>query len=156
MLPVKSLYLDCLDFTDLSILQHNEACWCMLIQNPPRNTLSIVKGNKSWCWKVHQVNLEHKSIIFVLLYTNRKAPCHKENNGIFPKWRRTFTDNVINHWTMNLAKYKDRLSHWHFGSILVSYTRGNRFKPFYCNDKFFCHRSRRIQGNIRETPLEFS
>ena len=25
------------------------------------------------------------------------------------------------------------------GSILVSYTSGGRFQPFYCNDKYFCH-----------------
>ena len=34
------------------------------------------------------------------------------------------------------------LSHvscWPCGSILVSYTRGGRFEPFYCNDNFFCH-----------------
>ena len=25
------------------------------------------------------------------------------------------------------------------GSILVSYMRGGRFEPFYCNDEYFCH-----------------
>ena len=148
MLPVKSLYLDCLDFTDLCILQQNEACWCMLIQNPPRNKLSIVNGNKSWCWKVHQVNLEHKSVVsfFCSTQTEKLRVTKKIMefflNGAELSLNSVNSGNLINHWTMNWAKYKDRLSHWHFGSILVSYTRGSRFKPFYCNDKYFCHRSR--------------
>ena len=37
------------------------------------------------------------------------------------------------------------VSCWYCGSILVSNTRGGRFKPFYCNDKYFCHWNRWIQ-----------
>ena len=31
------------------------------------------------------------------------------------------------------------MSCWCSGSILASYTRGDGFEPFYCNDKYFCH-----------------
>ena len=31
------------------------------------------------------------------------------------------------------------MSCWCCRSILVSNTRGGWFKPFYCNDKYFCH-----------------
>ena len=49
--------------------------------------------------------------------------------------------NLINHFNINWAQFKDPVSHivacWHCGSIVVSYTRGGRFIPF--NDKYFCH-----------------
>ena len=31
------------------------------------------------------------------------------------------------------------VSCWLCGIILVSYTRGDKFELFYCNDKYFCH-----------------
>ena len=41
------------------------------------------------------------------------------------------------------------MSCWHFGSIPVCYTRGGRFEPFYCNDKYFYWSQRSCgQGNI--------
>ena len=51
--------------------------------------------------------------------------------------------NLIDHLNMNWDKFKDPISHMCLagvgGSIPVSYTRGGKFKPFYCNDKYFCH-----------------
>ena len=45
------------------------------------------------------------------------------------------------------------MSCWHFGSTLVSNTRGDRFEPFHCNDKYFCQR---IQWkHLGKTPLQW-
>ena len=42
---------------------------------------------------------------------------------------------------MNWAQFKDLLSlicaWWHCGSVVATYTRGGRFEPFYCNEKYF-------------------
>ena len=38
------------------------------------------------------------------------------------------------------------------GSIPVSNTRGGRFKPFYCNYKYFCHLGK-TQKSKRRTAL---
>ena len=40
---------------------------------------------------------------------------------------------------LNLKILSLTVSCWHCGSILVSCTRGGRFEPFHCNDKYFCH-----------------
>ena len=62
--------------------------------------------------------------------------------GVFPKWCRNSLNsgNLKNNWSMNWVQFKDPISHMCLagtGSILLSYTRGDRFEPFYCNDKNF-------------------
>ena len=53
---------------------------------------------------------------------------------------------------MNWVQFKDPVSHmcWHCGSILVSYTRGGKFEPFYCNDKYFVTEFSKFNENIQE------
>ena len=61
-------------------------------------------------------------------------------NGVFPKcnWNSVNSansGNLINHWSLNWSQFKDpvylsSVSLWHCGSILVSYIRDQRFKPF--------------------------
>ena len=51
--------------------------------------------------------------------------------------------NLINHWSMNWAQFKDPVSHmcfvWCCSGILVSHTRGSRFKSLNCSGEYFCH-----------------
>ena len=60
--------------------------------------------------------------------------------------------NLINHFSMNWAQFKDPVSHlclcWCCGSILVSHTRRGRFKPFYCNDNYFVTELSEFSENI--------
>ena len=82
-----------------------------------------------------------------------------ENNGVFPKWNRNSLNsansgNLINHWSMNWAQFKDHVSCWHWVSILVSYSRGGRFEPLYCNDKYFCQLLQNgLQPHFEVIPL---
>ena len=57
--------------------------------------------------------------------------------GVFPKWSRTFTEYCEISETDN-----------HCGSILVSYTRGSRFQPFYCNGKFLVTEFAEFSENV--------
>ena len=63
--------------------------------------------------------------------------------GVFPKWNSNSLNlvNLINHCSMNWVQFKDPVSHMCLTgavlNILVSKPRGGRFKPFYCNDKYF-------------------
>ena len=44
--------------------------------------------------------------------------------------------NLINRSSMNLAQFKDPVSH---PGLLHKRQLGGRFEPFYCNDKGVCH-----------------
>ena len=44
------------------------------------------------------------------------------------------------------------MSCWCCGSILVSYTRGGRFEPFYCNDKYSLNSLNSVKI-FRKTPM---
>ena len=54
-------------------------------------------------------------------------------------------------------KHDPILSHmscWHRGSIVVFYTRVDRFDPFYCDCKYFCHWIQRIHWkHLGKTPM---
>ena len=65
----------------------------------------------------------------------------------FPKWSRSFIGfsefsesyKSLKHELASIQR--SCLSHvscWHCGIILVSYTGGGRFEPFYCKEKYFC------------------
>ena len=52
--------------------------------------------------------------------------------------------NLIIHWSRNWAQFKDSVSHMCLaGAVVASWSLtqevglGGRFKPFYCNDKYF-------------------
>ena len=46
------------------------------------------------------------------------------------------------------------MSCWCCGSMMVSYTGDDKFEPFYCNDKYFCHwNSLNSVKHLGETPL---
>ena len=48
-------------------------------------------------------------------------------------------------WAQFLRSCVSQASCWHYGSIPFSDTRGGRFKPFCCDDKYFCYWIRWIQ-----------
>ena len=66
----------------------------------------------------------------------------------FPKLNRNSMNsansrNLINHWSMNWSHFKYLVSHMCLaGAVVASWSltqEDGRFKPFYCNDKYFCH-----------------
>ena len=56
------------------------------------------------------------------------------------------SDQSLNHELGSISR--SCLSHvscWRCGSILVSNVRDSRFQPFYCDDKYFCHRMNSVK-----------
>ena len=102
-----------------------------------------------------QYSMEHTTNVPVEFFLNgAKLSLNSVNSG-----------NLIKHWSMNSAHFKDPMypiSHlscsycgsilvsYKRGGILVSYTRGGRFKPLCCNGKYFW-----IPWNIYEKMFWF-
>ena len=66
--------------------------------------------------------------------------------------------NFINHWSMNCSQFNDHISDVCPDSAVVtswSLTRGGRFEPFCCNDKYFCH-SVQWKHLRKNSNIEFS
>ena len=134
--------------------------WCSWLHAGIRPRYTIY-----WLSKFNRKHEGHASIFHASQWVKAKAfyficaPCLQRlsvsleqnyDNGVFPKLNGNSVNlansgNQINHWNMNWGSCLSHVSSWCCGSILVSYTRGGRFEPFYCNDKYFCHWIRWIQ-----------
>ena len=84
----------------------------------------------------------------------------KLNNGVFPKWGKTFTEfsefkETDSHWSMYWAWFKDPVSHMCLAGAAVSYTKSGWvpcLSPF-TGMTIFCHWIQQIQWkHLGKTP----